>query len=558
MFGIAASTQNPSRYFGQIAGDRRGRSIVFATILLLGTSSLYGCGFFGASEATKKALVLMQLDKSGAGRVTFEKATITGSTAEFTKATILVADGLEIPVDKIRFKNLGLSKDKTAGPVFSSLELDGIHYALSGVPGVSAKVDIDKISLQKPNAATAQWYATLFKKDGPAQLLDIQLLGFAGAAIEGVKANFKGKDEVGSGSLTIASMRVSELNRLAAKSSTAQGFDLQFDAENIGAGFVKLASAESTGLTLEPWRESINYLLTIAQNPSADLPNLSQNFDVIGKYGPLESGFDTYALKGLDFQVGGIKGDLASVSAKTTRNKDRIATALTAESAPLNLAPFEVGPYGAPFKMFLDEFGYKNLSLATKFAASFDPASDLYSMRDFEISMPMAFKANFGADLGGLQAGAKAALASTAPVEEAGVPGDPRDQGFAAAQARQATFLEKMSLKRFAMTFSDDSLFNRSITVIAKRSKKTPDQLMQELRAQLAAIKPQPETPVAEAKLMTTLAGAFKQFADKAYSQKKAVFKFGLHPKTPFTLATLSAGPGSVDVNSLNITASAE
>lgn len=558
MFGIAARSHISSRRFGRSRHYARGRFLALATMSLLASTSLYGCGFFGPSEATKKALVLMQLDKSGAGRVTFEKSTITGSSAEFTKATIVVADGLEIPVDKIRFKNLGLSKDNNAGPVFSSLELSGVHYALSGVPGISAKVDIDKISLQKPNVATAQWYASLFKKDGPAQLLDIQLLGFAGAAIEGVKANFKGKDDVGSGSLTIASMRVSELDRLAAKSSAAQGFDLQFDAANIGAGFVKLASAESTGLTLEPWRESINNLFTISRNPGAQLVNLSQNFDIIAEYGPLEGGFDSYALKGLDFQVGGIKGDLASITAKTTRNKDRIATELTTESAPLNLAPHEVGPYGAPFKKFLDELGYKNLSLATKFAASFDPASDLFAVKDLEFSMPMAFRTNIVADLAGVQGGAKAASAVTTPVETADEPAAIAGLAIAAVQERQTAFIGKLSLSRFAWTFSDESLFSRSIAAIAKQANKTPDQLMQELRTQLATIKPQPETPVAEAKLMTTLVGALKQFADKAYSQKKGVFKFGLQPMTPLTAATLSAGPGSVDVNSLNITASAE
>lgn len=548
----------------------KARFAVLTGAVLMGTGAmlgLAGCGFLPASPDAKKALAAMALDKSGAGIVTYEKLTTSGSRAEITDAKITIAEGLEIPVGKIVFKGLDMTAGATPGPSFESMELLDVAYSLSGVPGVSAKLNIKRVYLLDPGPEAAKWATSLFLKDNKAVFPDLATIDYKDSRIEGAEGSFKSTQEDASGTFRLASVISGQFRDLTGSKSSMNGLVIELDTKETGRMTVNLGEVVTEKPTLKLAKLIFDDVFGVNATPGSSLAqNLvgltTVNHKVVAEFGPLEQGFDRATIRNFSFSGLGIKAEWPSLVTTATRDKDGFATGVRTETAPLVISPVETGRYSATFKEFLDSLGYTNLTLNYNGSLTYDRTADRAAAEKIELGLANGAAFTFGGSVKGVIAGAKAAAAlsseiapdasPSAPALDDGaspdetlppVPGAPDISAVTSRSVEaQRVFLEKLALEAFDMTVADTSLIDRIVQYLAKTGGTPAADIRRQWLAGLAALKAGPEDPAATAKLATELRGALESFLNAAFERKPAKLLIAMKPVQPLPLGELQSG----------------
>lgn len=523
---------------------------------------LAACGFLPPSADAKKALAAMALDRSGVGIVTYEKLNASGSRAEFTDAKITVAEGLEIPVGKIVFTGLDMTAGDAGQPSFKSLELTDIAYALSGVPGTSAKLNIKRMYLLDPGPESAKWATGLFQKKGNNVFPDISTLKYKDWRIEGIEGSFKSKNEDASGMFRLTSVISSDLDNLTIGRSSMNGFSFEFDSSETGRVTMAVDEVEAVKPTLKLAKTILDDLVGTGSTPATPLvqglAKLSTvNHRFLAQFGPLEPGHDRMTVKNISFSGLGIKGEWPSMTTTTVRDGEGFATGLRTEMAPLVLSPLETGRFSVAFNKFVEDLGYTTLALDYDGALSFDRAADRVKADKIEFNLANGAVLALGGSVSGVVAGAKAAAAAASEITpDAAAPDTIPSEGqtdedreglelldaLADRQRAERLLFEKLSLEQFDLTFADASLVDRIVQYVAKTSNKPAAAIREQALNGIKAIKSGPEDPAGMAKLAMEFHGALESFLRAAFERKPATFSIAMKPVGPLSVSTLQSG----------------
>lgn len=471
----------------------------------------------GDSATAGDALAALSLAASGDGRLTFAGRDVKGDSAVFTDIT------LNMPEDAMPESDSGMS-DEDLADLFSFLDEDGDGIADdgsemtiedlraemdaiygSGAPSVppvikAAKLEFEglgmvegrpnfglmklsdisitpgedsedngtgkiaSIILVNPSADTAAWVASLFSKDGAADLPEGAALSFDRWSLNGASFNFD--DASGSGVFTLDSMHISDLKE--EKAGLLGLSKLNFDFADAGGSDTKI-SLEGFGV------RGMDYgLFSKAFEAGAGLTDDPSALTSAIEADPANPGFDVFSLKALKADVVGVSLDMPSLDSVVSRDSQGRVNKMVTKPFTVTVAARD-NPDGEQFAGMLASVGYEKLSFSGQGESTYDPDADVVTLAKGKNFWQLedGFKLDFSAKY----EGTKALAALQAQAGDASA--DP--------EAMLGTLMDSVAIHQFEFAFDDNGFFNRALSALSAQQGEDPEMVRNGMLAGLAA-----------------------------------------------------------------------
>ncbi|MAI89254.1 hypothetical protein [Ponticaulis sp.] len=528
--------------------------------LLSGAAALVlaSCGNGGPTAdpaEVEAALVQLSLRDSGSGRVEFEESSVDGDDAVFRNVMIRTSDfattdddadadtDLDIDVEvgtdsadmkigEMRFGGLYVSEEGIAN--FSDMTLSMIE-AVPTDPAESEDVTatLGEVSLVNPSPSLAAWLAGVFGQgeatDIPAPE-DVQFDSFSLSnwLIEGAD----GEDMM---RLSIDSIAAEDAGESNLGQFGLSGLDLSF-ADGDDAGTFTLGSIEITGANTE----ILEGLAKVEEDGPGE--------DLIGMmYGnPLDPGFDSFELEGLNLDFAGLSVNLPSLVYDVTRNSDDIPTRYDMPEFTLTVnADAEGGSVGAELASALLMLGFDELVLTGSGESSYDPETDIGTTESSRFALADAFVLNTTSEIGGLSRMAAA-------MEE--MDSEAFANGEQDPQAMMMEIYSELDFYNFSLSLTDEGLVDKALGFFAVQQGTTPETLRTNILTMMGALPAMAQGFGVDPNIAADLSAALSGFI----SGDAGELTISFDPETPFTLTELMQDPTQLTKERLGFSATAE
>ncbi|MEL8056054.1 MAG: hypothetical protein AAGK66_07865 [Pseudomonadota bacterium] len=478
------------------------------------------------------ALAAMSLTDSGSGILFFADKSVDGDDATFTNLTIGGSD--EMKIGSLAFEGLNVEGDTaTFGKmVFSDIEI--------APPGEEGTVKVGDISLVNPSPELSGWLAaTLSGQQRPFPA--VETLEFGSASISDITGAFDDADAAGT--FGLGKFEIRDMTDLKAARFLMKG--LTFDAEDATEGMSFTGKIDEMSMV----NVDAKYLKAIEDN-IGDEEEMVAAVMALAYENPMEPGYDSFAMEGLDLNLAGAKVAMDSLSTFVERNANGDPVKYVTPKFTMKIdADPDGGEGGVGLLQGLSVLGYENLVINGEGVADYNPDSDVVSYTAsknyFEVEDGARF--SFGGELGGFAEYSKLAGESF-NFEDLANGAEPDPDAMTEAFSALTIFDLSMEIK-------DDGLVNRSINAAATMNGQDPDALRSQISMGLGMAPMMAQGSGVDMALVTEVTGALSKFiADPG------TLTISMKPGTPLNLGTAMANPdpASFTKDSLGITASAK
>ncbi|MEO1642075.1 MAG: hypothetical protein AAFR74_01980, partial [Pseudomonadota bacterium] len=265
---------------------------------------------------------------------------------------------------------------------------------------------------------------------------------------------------------------------------------------------------------------------------------------------PMEPGYDSFTMKGLNADLAGAKVSMESLSTFVERNAAGQPVKYVTPKYTIKVdADPNGGEGGAGLLQGLSVLGYEGLVINGEGSSDYDPDSDRMSFSAGKNYIELEDGARFslGGDFGGFAEYSR--LAGESLDFEALAAGQEPDPD-AMNQA-----LAALTIFDFTMEIKDDGLVNRSINAAATMNGQDPDALRSQISMGLGMAPMMAQGSGVDMALVTEVTGALSKFISDP-----GTLTISLKPSTPLNLGTAIANPdpAAFTKDSLGLTASAK
>ncbi|MEM1087455.1 MAG: hypothetical protein AAGH90_06980 [Pseudomonadota bacterium] len=478
------------------------------------------------------ALAAMALSQTGTGVLSFADSSVEGDDATFTGLTITGAD--EIKIASLKFEGLDMEGDAAT---FGKMTFADVEIA---PPGDEGTVSIGDISLINPSPELSGWLAaTLSGQQVPFPSVDN--IEFGSASIGGLKGQFDDTDAAGT--FGLSSFEIRDMADLKAARFMLEG--LTFDVDETTDDIKATAKLDEISMT----NVDAKYLKAIEEN-IGDEEAMVGAIMAMAYEDPMEPGYDSFSMKGLDMDFAGAKVSMKNLTTLVERNAAGQPVKYVTPKYTLKIdADASGGEGGAQLLQGLSVLGYEGLVINGEGASDYDPDSDTMSFAASKNYLELEDGARFA--FGGKFAGfaeysrlAGEAFDFEALTEGAEPDPDAMTEAFSA-----------LTIFDFTMEIKDDGLVDRGFNAAATVNGQDPAALRNQISMGLGMAPMMAQGSGVDMALVTELTGALSKFISDP-----GTLTITMKPDTPLNLGAAMANPdpASFTKDSLGITASAK
>lgn len=515
------------------------------------------------------ALSALGLAESGKDGVTFASKDVKGAKAVYKNLTFAPSaedgeGGAPLTVATATFE--GLDLDANGNAVFGRLTLEGIGakqekreiseevpvWVDPFDPEVPAEGDaepapqfetvtrtepgfefsVGKIMLDNPSPEVAAWFTSLSRdgEDGTApDAPPLDKWSFDAFSIDAV--GFKVDDPEAAFDFSLGKISSAKLKDGKLGESLMSGLNMTFAAPDMGAGFpingsFTLDSFDVKGLNLGLFGAAFE----AGYNEGAGLEDAPAP-TIKAPVSPIDPGYDSSKLGALAINVSGLS--LTSPGGTSTTKRDSEGRAISASSPSFSLlfkADPAAGPLAAPVGGVLGMLGYQQLELTSVSDATWDPATDLTTIKTYSIDVKDAVSVNLSGKLTALKDVMAAIYGnSTDPTAALGA-------------------LTNVGINALEIKLADKSLLDRSFNALALSQGGDAAALRQMVVDQIAAGSTAVTGFGLDPAFATILSGPITEFVKSG-----GELTISLNPATPVKLSELE-NPAAATTERLGLT----
>lgn len=467
-----------------------------------------------ASEAAD-ALAAMSLTNSGTGVLSFAGSTTDGATATFTDLTITGEDAVK--VGSLVLEGLDMEGSQAN---FGKMSLNDITISEEGE---DVEVKLGSIELVNPSPELAGWLAaSLNGQEVPFPAAD--KIVFDSWSMNGLTGDFS--DTEAEGTFGIDKIEIRDMTDLKAAKATISGLSLVGTDESEGMDFdIQLGSMTATNVDAK-------FVQAIQENVDDEEAMVAALMDMAYD-NPMEPGYDSFKLDGLNVDVAGATFAIPNLVAGVERNSAGQATKFVTEPYSMTLkADSAGGEVGEALLQGLSVVGYEELELKGAGVMTYDPDQDIVSFDAGSNYLELVDGAKFS--MGGKIEGYSAYsqdIASAFDIEEltAGAEPDP---------AAMTNALGKLTFHNFELSIDDNSLLDRAFNAAATAQGADPAEMKSQIGMGLAMAPMMAQGSGVDMALVTEATTALSSFISEG-----GTLTFKLNPDTPLSVASIMANP---------------
>ncbi|MEM7492955.1 MAG: hypothetical protein AAF296_06195, partial [Pseudomonadota bacterium] len=369
----------------------------------------------------------------------------------------------------------------------------------------------------------------------------VEDLEFGSASFSGITGAFSDADAAGTFGLDTFEIR--DMADLKAARFLIEG--LSFDAEDATEGMMFTGKLDDVSMV----NVDAKYLKAIEENIDDEEAMFTAVMAMVYE-NPMEPGYDSFSMNGLDLNLAGAKVSMDSLSSFIERNSAGQPVKYVTPKYTLKIdADPAGGEGGAGLLQGLSVLGYENLVINGEGVADYDPANDVisYAVDTNYFEVEDGAKIGFGGEIGGFSEYSKIA-GSTLDFEALAGGQEPDPDAMMEAFAALTIF-------DFSMKIDDDGLVNRSINAAATMNGQDPDALRSQISMGLGMAPMMAQGSGVDMALVTEVTGALSKFI-----AEPGTLTISMKPDTPFNVgvAMQNPDPANFTKDSLGITASAK
>ncbi len=409
----------------------------------------------------------LYLAESGSGRVSFESADTVGGEHVLTNVLIAGEEGDSEVIRAERIRLLGAHMDGGAAS-FDRLIFENLTVESDTDEG---SVTVASISIDEPNAKMADLVSTFLSNEDVDDDYDFgQFTDYAFGAftIDGVNIDVEEDGEpvrVDIGRMGLEDMSAGRLGKMVISDIAFEG---RGDDGEVVTG--SLDSWTFNGLDAS----ALDVFAELGDDPSDAA--FHQALTESGLTNPFAKHYDSYALRGLNFDVDGLIFSIggAEGSAKQTRGGVETSSTLTAMKFRVD----DAKSMGAQAKQGLEMLGYDEIEIDGEAVYMADELNDRIYTREARLTLKDGFTLEADYDIGGIGEYTKRAT------ELGGVDIDSFSGGdFDMAEI--ADIYEPLIINKFELRLIDDSIVERGFNVASTMTGMTPEQVREQAGAML-------------------------------------------------------------------------
>ncbi|MEZ5939387.1 MAG: hypothetical protein R3C52_14410 [Hyphomonadaceae bacterium] len=472
------------------------------------------CGSSKDAQAALEAMNLGEPDsgmiqyasKSGSGdKVTLKDAVLGPKGQGLFEAKTVELDGLDLTED---------GKPTLSGFVVNDLTLRQM------LPGVT--FSIDSVAVKGANPATGSFLASTLTSEGPGAPPAFEQWGYSEMSIKGLKvATDFSMLGMGDGSVTmdLGQFSTHDLKDTQIGEAKWAGWKGAFNIPvETGAPFPIVGSYDLGDLSVKGIRAGIFAEAVKAGMESAMDPYGASSVNekvMAAMTSPIDPGYDSATFSGFNITASGATLAMSDTKATVGRNGDGVVTKVSSPHTTLTFSVDpEAGQIGAMANEFMSKIGYDKLAIYAEAEATYEPEGDVTRYSKYNLGLDDGFDLQLSGGLEGL----KSALVSIMNMSDTmAYGGEPDMSGF-----------EKMKIVDLDLTFTDKSITDRLLKLVAEENGQDVEALRSDILAQMSSMSSDMATDGLDPAVSNELVTALSSFIEKP-----GKLKITLKPATP-------------------------
>ena len=437
------------------------------------------------------------------------------------------ADEPVLVAEEMIFNGLRLQDDGSS--VFKKVTLNSVK--LDNLPedeNVDAKVG--NITLDEPTPELAAWVTGLLGQGEMTEVPEMDDFQFKAFGISEI--SFGGGDEYSSGEFKLGSFVVEDFYDYKAGVAKIEGMTFDFtDGWSEESFTFSLEEMGFTGLDLK---------LIKAFEEEDDYGIASSLMDIVME-DPMDPGLDSFNLKALNFDGGGLTMDLPSMSYTVERNSDGVPTRMVMPEFTLTVTADEEGSIGSELAPVMAMLGFDEIVLSVASEFTYDPETDIGNYKQTYIAVDDAFEFNLTGKLGGIQDMSDAMKDMDAEAYMMGED-DPMEMMMA--------LYGPLEIHDLKIAITDDGIIDKGFALAAAEQGVDPKELRMQIAGMVSAVPVLGADSGVDMALMTEVSSAASDFIKQG-----GTLTISLDPEDPILVSDLMADPLSISKSSLGLTA---
>lgn len=462
------------------------------------------------------ALAAMALSEGSSGMLTFGERKVDGDNATFNN--VRVGPGQDVVIGTLAFEGLDMD-GQTA--TFGKMTFSDINISPEGETGL---ITLGKIELINPSTELAGWLAASLNGQ-EAPFPSVEAIEFGSWSFSDLNVNIA--DPEMTGAFAMDKFEIRDMADLKAARFVMSGLNFSGVSPDDDVAFTASLDEMVIG------NVDAKYLKAIEDN-AGDPEDMVSAVMAMAYEQPMEPGYDTFALKAFDANLGGAIVSVPSIDAFVERNGAGQVTKFVTKPYTIKVdADANGGEVGQGLLQGLSVLGYESLTFKGESVSNYDPAQDIMSfdVKNSYLELVDGARFSFGGKFGGVaEYSRKAGEAMDFETLQSG--GEPDPDAMTDA-------LGALVIYDFTFEIDDNGLLNRSLNAAATANGQDPAEMKQQLTMGLAmAPMMAGQVEGLDMTLLTDTTTALSKFVSNP-----GTLTLSLKPKQPLAISAMMAEP---------------